>query len=67
VSVLYPASGAHAVPLVALLFALGATIGSFLNVVIFRLPRRESLISPGSRCRSCGARLGVIDLVPVLS
>jgi len=42
-------------------------VGSFLNVVIFRLPRRESLISPPSRCLSCGQRLGVVDLVPVLS
>ena len=53
--------------LVALLFAIGATVGSFLNVVIFRLPRRESLIRPRSRCLSCGQKLGVLDLVPVLS
>lgn len=49
------------------MLALGATVGSFLNVVVFRLPRRESLIRPGSRCLSCGQRLGGLDLVPVLS
>ncbi len=47
--------------------ALGATIGSFLNVVIYRLPQRQSLVSPPSHCFSCGERLGVVDLVPVLS
>lgn len=47
--------------------ALGATIGSFLNVVICRLPQRQSLVFPPSHCFSCGERLGVLDLVPVLS
>ncbi len=60
-------AGAHPIVLVAFLFAVGATVGSFLNVVIFRLPRRESLVRPGSRCLSCGHKLGALDLVPVLS
>jgi leader peptidase (prepilin peptidase)/N-methyltransferase len=47
--------------------ALGAVIGSFLNVVIHRLPRGESLVSPGSRCPSCGAPVAPYDNVPVLS
>jgi leader peptidase (prepilin peptidase)/N-methyltransferase len=47
--------------------ALGATIGSFLNVVIYRLPQRQSLVFPPSHCFSCGERLRVPDLVPVLS
>ena len=46
---------------------LGLAIGSFLNVVIHRLPRRESLVSPGSRCPSCGYALGPADNVPVAS
>jgi leader peptidase (prepilin peptidase)/N-methyltransferase len=46
---------------------LGALIGSFLNVVIHRLPRGESLVSPGSRCPSCGADVAPYDNVPVLS
>ena len=49
------------------LFAFGAAIGSFLNVVIYRLPRAESFVHPPSHCFSCGARLGVLDLFPVVS
>ncbi|NLO08185.1 MAG: prepilin peptidase [candidate division WS1 bacterium] len=60
-------TGAAEVALFAVIFLMGAAIGSFLNVVIFRLPRRESLVYPRSRCLSCGEELGVIDLVPVLS
>ncbi|MHB8995807.1 MAG: prepilin peptidase [Armatimonadota bacterium] len=51
----------------AFLFILGATVGSFLNVVIYRLPRAESVAYPPSHCFSCGTRLTVIDLFPVLS
>jgi leader peptidase (prepilin peptidase)/N-methyltransferase len=47
--------------------ALGLAIGSFLNVVIHRLPRGESLASPPSRCPHCGHRLRWYDNVPVLS
>ena len=46
---------------------LGLTIGSFLNVVVHRLPRGESLVSPGSRCPSCRYALGAFDNIPVLS
>jgi leader peptidase (prepilin peptidase)/N-methyltransferase len=45
----------------------GAVVGSFGNVVVYRLPRGESVVSPGSRCPSCGRRLSAVDLVPVLS
>jgi leader peptidase (prepilin peptidase) / N-methyltransferase len=45
--------------------AFGATIGSFLNVVAYRLPRAESLVSPGSRCPGCGTGIKVYDNVPV--
>lgn len=61
------ATGFADVAVLALVFLIGAAVGSFLNVVIFRLPRRESLVSPRSRCLSCGEGLGVIDLIPVLS
>jgi leader peptidase (prepilin peptidase) / N-methyltransferase len=44
----------------------GATIGSFLNVVAYRLPRRESLVSPGSRCPGCGTAIKTYDNIPVL-
>jgi leader peptidase (prepilin peptidase) / N-methyltransferase len=46
---------------------LGAAVGSFLNVVVYRLPRGESLVSPGSRCPSCGTALRPYDNVPVVS
>jgi leader peptidase (prepilin peptidase) / N-methyltransferase len=46
--------------------AFGATIGSFLNVVAYRLPRSESLVHPGSRCPGCGTSIKAYDNVPVL-
>ena len=44
----------------------GAIVGSFLNVVAYRLPRGESLLRPGSRCPSCGTPIKPYDNVPVL-
>jgi len=44
----------------------GLCIGSFLNVVIYRLPRGTSLVWPGSTCPACGARIRWYDNVPVL-
>jgi leader peptidase (prepilin peptidase)/N-methyltransferase len=46
---------------------LGAIIGSFFNVVAHRLPRGESLATPGSRCPGCGTPVRPYDNVPVLS
>ena len=46
---------------------LGALVGSFLNVVIHRLPRRESLVTPRSRCPACYAPVSSRDNVPVVS
>jgi leader peptidase (prepilin peptidase) / N-methyltransferase len=46
---------------------LGLSVGSFLNVCIHRLPRGESIVSPGSRCPHCGYVLRWSDNVPVLS
>ena len=48
------------------LFVLGSCVGSFLNVVIYRLPRAESLWWPPSRCPNCEHRLAWYDNVPVL-
>jgi leader peptidase (prepilin peptidase) / N-methyltransferase len=45
----------------------GLLIGSFLNVVAYRLPRGESLVKPRSRCTSCGEEVRPYDNVPVLS
>lgn len=47
--------------------ALGLTLGSFLNVVIHRLPRGESVAYPPSRCPACGAPIRPYDNVPLLS
>lgn len=55
---------AVAVPVLAGL--LGTVIGSFLNVVIWRLPRGESVVSPPSACPACGHRIRARDNVPVL-
>jgi leader peptidase (prepilin peptidase)/N-methyltransferase len=46
---------------------LGLAIGSFLNVVIHRVPKRESVIRPRSRCPSCGTQLAERDNIPVVS
>jgi leader peptidase (prepilin peptidase)/N-methyltransferase len=45
----------------------GAVIGSFLNVVIHRVPLEESIVFPNSRCPSCGAVIAFYDNIPVLS
>ena len=49
------------------LFAFGACAGSFLNVVVYRLPSDLSVVSPPSRCPRCGARLRWFDNIPILS
>jgi len=54
-------------PEIAAAALLGALIGSFLNVVIHRVPLGESLLSPGSHCPSCDAPVRPLDNVPVLS
>lgn len=46
---------------------LGLLVGSFLNVVIHRVPRRESVIRPRSRCPGCDTQLAERDNIPVLS
>jgi leader peptidase (prepilin peptidase)/N-methyltransferase len=55
------------VPEIAAGAAAGAVIGSFLNVVAHRLPKGESLVSPGSRCPACGTDVKPYDNVPVVS
>lgn len=48
-------------------FIFGLLIGSFLNVVIYRLPLGESIVFPGSHCPACNATIDWYDNVPVLS
>ncbi len=52
--------------LAGLIFSLGACVGSFLNVVIYRLPAGISLLWPPSRCPKCGHKLGVTENIPIL-
>jgi leader peptidase (prepilin peptidase)/N-methyltransferase len=51
---------------IAASFLAGACIGSFLNVVIHRLPREESIVSPGSRCPACGRAIRPWENIPIL-
>src|SRR5205823_368925 len=44
-----------------------AVMGSFLNVVVYRLPRKESLLTPASHCPGCGTPVKPYDNIPVLS
>lgn len=48
-------------------FVLGAVVGSFLNVVIARVPRGESLVKPRSRCPGCRSAIAWYDNVPIVS
>jgi len=48
-------------------FIFGALVGSFLNVCAYRLPRKESIIYPGSRCPHCRAPIKWHDNIPILS
>jgi leader peptidase (prepilin peptidase) / N-methyltransferase len=53
--------------LASLAVALGLLFGSFLNVVIHRVPRGESIVWPGSRCPNCGQPIRALDNLPILS
>src|SRR5205085_376742 len=53
--------------LLVFLALFGLAVGSFLNVCIHRVPARVSVVSPGSRCPSCGYALGWADNIPVVS
>jgi leader peptidase (prepilin peptidase) / N-methyltransferase len=49
-----------------LLFVFGLIVGSFLNVVIYRLPRDMSIVRPRSRCTSCGETIAAWANIPVI-
>jgi leader peptidase (prepilin peptidase) / N-methyltransferase len=51
----------------AFIFAFGCCIGSFLNVVIYRLPLDKSLITPPSSCPACNSRIRFYDNIPLIS
>src|SRR5712692_267285 len=52
---------------IAFMAVLGAMIGSFLNVVIHRLPRGQSIVLPKSACPACGAAIHFYDNIPIVS
>jgi leader peptidase (prepilin peptidase)/N-methyltransferase len=52
---------------VAAALCLGLVVGSFLNVVVHRVPRGQSIVRPGSRCPACGRGIRPLENVPVLS
>jgi len=54
-------------PVVALVFIFGTMIGSFLNVVIYRIPNDESIVFPSSKCQSCGTSLKWYHNIPIFS
>src|SRR5688572_9427848 len=49
------------------LFCMGATVGSFLNVVVYRLPRYQNIAYPSSYCPRCGHPIRLQDNIPILS
>ena len=53
--------------LIVICALFGLVIGSFLNVVIYRVPRGESIVSPRSACPSCGTQILERDNIPVVS
>jgi leader peptidase (prepilin peptidase)/N-methyltransferase len=60
-------SDGMAIPGALAAFLFGSCIGSFLNVVIHRLPRGESIVSPRSRCPGCGREIRAWENIPVVS
>lgn len=50
-----------------LVFLFGITVGSFLNVCIYRIPKEESIVTAPSHCMNCGTRLRWYELIPVFS
>ncbi|MCL4467903.1 MAG: prepilin peptidase [Deltaproteobacteria bacterium] len=55
------------VEVIVFVFIFGLVIGSFLNVVIYRLPEHQSIVSPGSHCPHCGKPIKPYDNIPLMS
>ena len=53
--------------ILVLVFLFGISFGSFLNVLIYRLPRKESLVKPPSKCPACGSGIRYFDNIPIIS
>ena len=50
-----------------IVFLFGITVGSFLNVLIYRIPKKEEFVKTRSHCMSCGYQLEWYDLIPIFS
>jgi len=55
------------IPVLILLFVLGLCVGSFCNVLIYRIPKEEEFVKTSSHCMSCGHTLKWFELIPVVS
>ncbi|HHV39448.1 MAG TPA: prepilin peptidase [Tepidimicrobium sp.] len=53
--------------MIVLIFLLGIIVGSFLNVCIYRLPKKEGIVFPDSYCPMCGTPLKWYNLIPIIS
>ncbi len=53
--------------IIPFLFLLGASFGSFFNVVIYRMPLKQSIILPASHCTSCKTPIRYLDNIPIIS
>lgn len=49
------------------MFVIGTIFGSFYNVVGLRVPKNESIVTPASHCPNCNSKLGVLELIPIIS
>ena len=57
----------YTILLAIIIFLYGIIIGSFLNVCIYRLPKKENIVTTRSHCMSCGYQLKWYDLIPLFS
>jgi leader peptidase (prepilin peptidase) / N-methyltransferase len=55
------------IPFIIIFFIFGSILGSFYNVVIYRLPRKESIVVGSSHCPNCNTNIKPYDLIPILS
>lgn len=55
------------IPILTMLFLLGACVGSFCNVLIYRIPKEEEFVKTPSHCMTCGHELKWYELIPVFS
>ncbi len=52
--------------IIVIALLVGLCFGSFLNVIVYRLPEKKSIVSPPSECPSCETRLGIVELIPLI-